>query len=138
MKRYGEIEQLLADLPAPDFAETQHRARLKADLIEAMQRKENTTMVTWKRLALACGIVLAIVAVGWAAQEVARKFVVEDSNTEKKTVHPDGSVTVRGRNENNESGKDKEREQGALLDRRFHMLISREFAGMKLQCCFYR
>src|SRR5262249_33418598 len=47
-------------------------------------------------------------------------------------------ATVRGRNENSESGNDNERDQSALFDRRFHMRISVGLRVLKPQRCFYR
>lgn len=99
MRNIGGIEKLLTETAVPNVVEGVHRATLKGDLLQRT-REENGIMVRRKRVFVTCCVALALVAAGWAGKTAyngIKTFIVERQGPTviERTVHPDGSVTIR-------------------------------------------
>jgi len=87
MNRKPDVETILAETQAPRLVESDHRTRLKHQLIQE-HRKEKPIMIRWmtahQKTAWALGLFLMTVVVtsSWAGYKAIRSYTVE-----VKTVH---------------------------------------------------
>ena len=72
-----KIEKALIDVLAPSVVEGNHRAQLKTNLLQTMQKKESKPMITWKRkLAYACCLLMLLAGVAWGVQKIYKTYIV--------------------------------------------------------------
>jgi len=87
-------ERVLRQTPLPKIIEGPHKAYLRQSLLTQMQ-KEGKVKVSWrKNLAWVCTVIMAMAVSAWAAVEIYKHFIVEESVSKHTMVMPDGRKAV--------------------------------------------